>query len=131
MRDWQAKVGFWGTLAWLGLFRVGEFLLENHYNELALAVFGYTMGFITVFAGHLFWGRIIRRRWDELLGNGWFERVTAACSLSVIMVFGAVGFWNGIFNSNAWFYSLFFALGGFVINQGVMPIIDHIDTKNK
>lgn len=120
-------MGFWGSLVWLGAFQLGEYLMKINQKDLALTAFGYIMGFITVFAGHLFWGRIVQGRWNELLGDGCINRSVSAITLVIVFAYGIFGLVNGIFNSNPWYYSLTFALGGLVVNQGLMPIIDTFD----
>lgn len=87
------------------------------------------MGFITVLAGHLFWGRIMQGRWNELLGEGRVSRVISAVPLIVIFTYGAIGFCIGVFNSNPWYYSLAFAIGGLVVNQGLIPLVDYFDKR--
>lgn len=126
MKNWQVQVGFWGMLLWLGSFQLGEYFLKNDQSHFASAITGYITGFITVFAGHLFWSRIMKRRWDELLGEGVF-RYLSALLLFLIFAYGCFGFYNINFNTNTWYYCLTFAFGGFVINQGLMPIIDTFD----
>ena len=127
MKSWQAKLGFWGTLAWLGSFELGSLFQAADNKDLALTVYGYTMGYLTVFAGHLFWSRVVQRRWSELLGEGWFSISFSALCLIAIFVMGLLGVYNSIFNASPWFYTLLFVIGGVVVNQGLMPTIDHFD----
>ena len=127
MKSWQAKLGFWGSLAWIGSFELGSLLQAAQHKDLALTVYGYTMGYMTVFAGHLFWGRVVQRRWSDLLGEGWLSITFSAFCLIAIFGMGLLGVYNSVCNTSPWFYSLFFLIGGIVVNQGLMPVIDHFD----
>lgn len=112
---------------WLGSFQAGEFLQTSGYNDLAIAAYGYVMGCITVFSGHLFWGRVVQTRGNELLGEGWFSRAVFAICLIVIFSMGLLGVYNSIFNASPRAYCMLFLVGGIVVNQGLMPIIEHFD----
>jgi hypothetical protein len=127
LSNWQTKVGVWGFLIWLASFPLGGFLQKHDYQQLAFTAFGYSLGFLTVFAGHIFWGYIIKGRWSELMGDGVCEKAISGFTLFIIFTFGLIGVLTGIFHSNPWSYSLTFAIGGFVVNQGLMPLMNHLD----
>ncbi|WP_152034566.1 hypothetical protein [Paracidovorax avenae] len=131
MKNWQVQLGFWGGIAWIGSFQAGDFLAKQGCMMASIIIFGYTMGFIAVFAGHIFWSRVVQGKWSELLGDGWLTRILSAIPLSVIFSYGIMGFCIGVFHSNHWSYSLAFAFGGLVVNQGLMPLIDSLDTPRR
>ncbi|MBB4757788.1 hypothetical protein FHT15_002475 [Xanthomonas campestris] len=117
-------------MLWLGSFQLGEFAQARGNEQLALTIYGYTMGYVTVFAGHLFWDRVVQGRWAELLGDGWLSRSFSAICLLGIFIMGLVGVYSTIFGTNPWYYLLCFAAGGIVVNQGLKPIMEHLERGN-
>ncbi len=111
-------------------FQAGEWLMDNGKKDLAVGVYGYTLGFITVFAGHIFYGRILQGRWNEYFGGGWFSHTISAISLLIVLGMGLFGF-STTFRSNHWLYTMLFAIGGLIVNQGVMAIVNYFDKDKK
>lgn len=127
IKGWQIQLGGWGTILWIASFQIMQFLNDQGYASEAKAVVGYTLGFITAFAGYLFW-EIWHGRWESIFGSErGFNRIISAVPLLLILLFGLFGFANSIFNSMTWHYNLTFALAGIVVAQGLIPIINHID----
>lgn len=134
MEKWQTHLGFWGSLLWLGSFPLGKFVHAYGNEQIAQAIYGYTIGYVTVFAGYLFWDHVVKGRWSELIGDGWPSRTISGVCLGLILIMGLAGVCSSIFGTNPWYYSLLFALGGLVVNQGLKPIIDYLEgsrTSNK
>lgn len=130
MKAWQAQLGFFGGLFWIVSFQISDWLMKNHHDELAITLYGYIFGFITVFAGHMFWGRIVQKRWGELLGKGFFDRLVSGVSLLIVFSLGLVGVYS-TFNSNPMSYTAAYIVGGIVVNQGLMAIINYMDGNNQ
>lgn len=130
LKSWQTHLGGWGSLIWITSFQINDLLDKHDLHVASLTVIGYTMGFITALAGHLLWGYALKGRLKEIIADNGKARWISAFSLFIISLYGAIGFLIGIFGSNPWYYSIAFAIGALVINQGVMPIIDDFDRKH-
>lgn len=126
MKNWQAQLGFFGILAWMASFQLSDWLMKNGHKDLAYGVYGYILGFITVFAGQIFWGRILQGKWDEYFGGGLFVRAISAISLLIVFAMGCFGVYT-TFLANPVLYTVMYIIGGIVVNQGLMAIVGHFD----
>lgn len=127
MNGWQVQLGVWGTILWLASFQIFGYLDDAGYSLSAKAVSGYVLGFVTAFSAYLFW-EIIHGRWVRLLGpvRGWMS-VLSAIPLVLLLLLGAIGFFNSIFNNMSWHYNVTFMIAGVVVSQGLIPIINYLD----
>lgn len=127
IKTWQTQISGWGSIVWLASFQFMEYANKHGYHEVSNGIFGYILGFVTAFAGYLFW-EVIHGRWKSILGEDrGFMRIVSAMPLLGLCILGALGFINAIFNSMPWFYNISFAVAGIVVTQGLVPIINHID----
>lgn len=128
MKAWQAQLGTWGSFLWIVSFQVGAFAAAHGYEKIAEVAFGYVMGFITVLAGHLLWDQRSRDAIvNELFESKLVARYLLLFSIIIILSFALWQMYWAIFKSFSWNYNVSAVIGGFVVNQGVKPIIEHLE----
>lgn len=128
MKVWQAQLGLWGSLLWIMSFQLIEIAEEHNYEKIAHVAFGYTMGFIMIFAGQLLWDQHSRDGiLSELFENNPLARYLFEFCLLLVALVALVQLFLTIFRDLPWYYNLSAMIGGLVVNQGVKPIIEHLE----
>lgn len=122
---WQAVVGAIGFLIWLISLQISEFLSSN-YPSVHTLIAGYSLGFITAFAGFAFRDLLlgkISRHIDNHPIFRWFSYA----SISLVMLLGLLTLLSQIFGNTSGTFVLGSIIGGFVVTIGVIPSIEYLD----
>jgi hypothetical protein len=130
LKDWQIQLAFWGGLLWLGAFSITDYAKSHQYHELSSVIAGYVMGFVTAFSGHLLW-EIICGRGKKFLDSHPVSRILSIIPLISLIAFGLIGFYGEIFGNTPWYYNISFFVAGFIVNNALIPVINHFDNRNK
>lgn len=127
IKKWQTFLAILGGILWMASFNLLELANEYGFFVASKSVAGYSIGFITAFSGFLAW-EVFHGRWAKLFGDdSYIGRFLTIIPLIVLFGFGAIGFLNGIINSNPWYYNLTFAIACVVVNQALIPLLQFLD----
>ena len=126
-KNWQIQLGAWGFIAWMAIFFNLE-QINNHFNEqVYTTASAYILGLLTAFAGYLFI-EVIQGNAKKILGyeRGIWQYLYAFAFFSLLAI-GFLGFYANITGSFPWYYNLGFWFAGFVVAQGLVPLIKYHD----
>lgn len=126
---WQAVVGAIGFLTWLISLQISEFL-SNNYPSVHTLIAGYSLGFITAFAGFIFRDLLlgkISRHVDNHPVFRWFSYAT----LALVMLLGLLTLLVQMLGNTSWAFILGSIVGGFVVTIGVIPSVEHLSNSTQ
>ncbi|MDA8232711.1 MAG: hypothetical protein M0006_15380 [Magnetospirillum sp.] len=117
---WQVRLAVVGTLVWLLILSGADAIRRLSMDWFHNLAAGYTVGFITAFAGFVLWDMIKGNKYDYIDQDpAW--RWLSYFSLGIIFVFGFLGVIANIHGRPV--YDVGVLMAGIVVNQGLLPAI--------
>lgn len=112
-----------GTLAWLGSLQGVEYARQHGWVNVFSSLSGYILGFVTAFAGYLFW-EIVQGRGSRILGEKRILKWISGIVLIPIFLVGFAGFVKGIWWTNNWIYGISAFIGVTVVTKCLIPFLE-------
>ena len=126
LKDWQARLGIIGLLAWMLVMPLSATLEKYHWVSLYKFDAGYILGFITAFSGFVLWEFMCGRGNRFIDPSPWF-RWLSYIMLAIGLVLSALALLVQLSGNTDWLFNTGALLAGVVVRVGLLPTIKQLD----
>ncbi|WP_146094307.1 hypothetical protein [Xanthomonas arboricola] len=128
LRSWQVKLAIFGTALWMLAMPLSDVLQKHHFPSLYKFNAGYVLGFITAFAGFIFW-EFVHGRGSKYIDQHWLFRWLSYCVLAIGALMSLLALIAEVFGDTDWRFNIGALLAGIVVGVGLLPTVEKLDSQ--
>lgn len=129
LRSWQVKLAIFGSALWMLAMPLSDVLHKHHLSSLYKFNAGYVLGFLTTFAGFIFW-EFVGGRGSKYVDQHWLFRWLSYCVLAVGALMSLFALIAEVFGDTDWRFNIGALLAGIVVGVGLLPTIEKLDSQH-
>ena len=129
LRSWQVKLAIFGTALWMLAMPLSDVLQKHHLSSLYKFNAGYVLGFMTTFAGFIFW-EFICGRGSKYIDQHWLFRWFSYCVLAIGALMSLLALIAEVFGNTDWRFNIGALLAGIVVGVGLLPTVEKLDSQH-
>lgn len=128
LHSWQIKLAIFGSALWMLAMPLSDVLQKHHLSSLYKFNAGYVLGFITAFAGFIFW-EFVRGRGSRFIDQHWLFRWLSYSVLAIGALLSLLALIAEVFGHTDWRFNIGALLAGIVVGVGLLPTVEKLDSQ--